>query len=1017
MSGAKGKKYAKKMRNQPSSVTFPSTDFGQNSGGSSSQDRTQRGNEGDPQYQWQGGASGGFQQQRGHWSQPPGPSHQGQFRGGFRGQRGRGDWQGGQRGHRTHQGYQRHSQELPKFITASSFAQARAAEVNAMLKAVKNKNANSQVFQALPKHMRRRAMSHNIKRLPRRLQTIAKKEADKTSQQKKEVSKTKSRKARRRHGNLLLEFNRRQRKNLWLETHIWHAKRFHMVKKWGYCLGDKPTAKCYRACYRAMTKHCLLQDLSYQCCLELRGAEDDLLKALARVTSTDMGATFAAVACLSGKRQGSLVLYRADRYPKEPLGQVTFIWKPKKVPSEERQLWIWTHPTSKQDLLSELLSVCQCSEAIEPRAPIPGPATSSWKVEQKAEAELLGRKRKRNDKEGEEAVAVKKIIGDGTRLPNQPVSWRSETTGIVMSDLTMEILRYRLIGPLSHCVLADAFKPASDCKEPDGVTEGPCSWWLKHCKDADNLSIHHRQKDTFQLLKGVGSPAEIPAGTVLGLTVDDPRLNLPNKRSQSMPDPSRVQDLQIRQLTLSGVAAECAWSSIWDQAVRDNVTENKIPEKELNHMKSELLVPGSHLSLGPKDSRIPILLVQQPGKQTGEELSGWGSGWDVLVPKGWGMAFWIPFIYRGARAGGLQEGLKHSQNKGAAHFPHDFPDCPAGMRFAKEQENELADKFKRRPPAKRPNYIKHGSIAPFCCPWQQLAEEWEIIVKDSGDEQPAALKGRERPLSAVQGCEEELLKSAESPSKLRLGLQLEGIEVDAGVSVTESKKACAEGIGGFRVLRSRNVLRQLSVWCRPTSGKGQRGQRLVPSFQQELTPESAVSVSAANPLSLVWARLTLLKKGSPALHAMISIPTAEDFEQLSKDPAYCGPQEPKHRDHFKHKIKQIKKSKKKKQPPAEETSEGYKTSSPDGGVCSDLTLGLWPEPLPSVTSHCSRVTIGFVTQGDFSLAVGCGEALGFVSLTGLLHVLSRQPADRRGLVLMRNAASLQYRFAKLRIEV
>lgn len=54
MSGAKGKKYAKKMRNQPSSVTFPSTDFGQNSGGSSSQDRTQRGNEGDPQYQWQG---------------------------------------------------------------------------------------------------------------------------------------------------------------------------------------------------------------------------------------------------------------------------------------------------------------------------------------------------------------------------------------------------------------------------------------------------------------------------------------------------------------------------------------------------------------------------------------------------------------------------------------------------------------------------------------------------------------------------------------------------------------------------------------------------------------------------------------------------------------------------------------------------------------------------------------------------------------------------------------------------
>lgn len=80
-----------------------------------------------------------------------------------------------------------------------------------------------------------------------------------SKKKKKEQAKSKSRRARRRHGNLLLEFNRRQRKNIWLETHIWHAKRFHMVKKWGYCLGDRPTYKCYRPCYRAMSSHCLLQ--------------------------------------------------------------------------------------------------------------------------------------------------------------------------------------------------------------------------------------------------------------------------------------------------------------------------------------------------------------------------------------------------------------------------------------------------------------------------------------------------------------------------------------------------------------------------------------------------------------------------------------------------------------------------------------------------------------------------------------------------------------------------------------
>lgn len=88
---------------------------------------------------------------------------------------------------------------------------------------------------------------------------FSKKQAEKAVHQKKEQSKTKCRKARRRHINLVAEFNHRQRKNIWLETHIWHAKRFHMVKKWGYCLGNSPTEKSYRACYRAMTKHCLLQ--------------------------------------------------------------------------------------------------------------------------------------------------------------------------------------------------------------------------------------------------------------------------------------------------------------------------------------------------------------------------------------------------------------------------------------------------------------------------------------------------------------------------------------------------------------------------------------------------------------------------------------------------------------------------------------------------------------------------------------------------------------------------------------
>ena len=73
------------------------------------------------------------------------------------------------------------------------------------------------------------------------------------------VTKRPSRKHRRRPSNLLKEYLRRQRRKKWLETHIWHAKRFHMTEKWGYKLALHPNDKSARASYRASVKHCLLQ--------------------------------------------------------------------------------------------------------------------------------------------------------------------------------------------------------------------------------------------------------------------------------------------------------------------------------------------------------------------------------------------------------------------------------------------------------------------------------------------------------------------------------------------------------------------------------------------------------------------------------------------------------------------------------------------------------------------------------------------------------------------------------------
>lgn len=220
-------------------------------------------------------------------------------------------------------------------------------------------------------------------------------------------------------------------------------------------------------------------------------------------------------------------------------------------------------------------------------------------------------------------------------------------------------------------------------------------------------------------------------------------------------------------------------------------------------------------------------------------------------------------------------------------------------------------------------------------------------------------------------------------------------------------------------LRNRTSLRLLSAWCRPTTSKGQRLCRAVKV--PPLSQPAATAFLAAHGSSLVWVRLSLLSKGKPETHAMVCVPTAEDLKLLGRNPVGGDPQEPPHRDHFACRMKGHKKGSKKT------STCSLSADDPEGknmsaavtapASSSDLVFGLWPDPLPSVTSHCSRVTLGWVTQGDFSLFAGCGEALGFVSVTGLLHTLLHQAEEHRGTLLLRNPNSLHYRLTKANIEV
>lgn len=219
--------------------------------------------------------------------------------------------------------------KVPEFISSREF------EIRQLQMAIhKSKNSSStRVFQSLPRKLRRRTASHNVKRIPKRMRNRALREMKKSSQlvtngtkgplkrthgisnkklyklkmsvkllrlaakstsmklalpydatpsnfklksciktlknQIREYKKTGH--AKRMLNNQLgsydntgvnslaskpigrIKYMKRQHSFTWLSTHVWNAKRCHMVKMWNYQVPWSPTQKCFRLTHRIMS--------------------------------------------------------------------------------------------------------------------------------------------------------------------------------------------------------------------------------------------------------------------------------------------------------------------------------------------------------------------------------------------------------------------------------------------------------------------------------------------------------------------------------------------------------------------------------------------------------------------------------------------------------------------------------------------------------------------------------------------------------------------------------------------
>lgn len=270
-------------------------------------------------------------------------------------------------------------------------------------------------------------------------------------------------------------------------------------------------------------------------------------------------------------------MYKFDQYPGGAISPVSFLWRQQTKTetsassetvlerqndvnskrSEEHfsgvnfevlegaknsQLWVWAHPASFNLIFDAITEACSCVD------------TTS--VERDSKFSEGGKT---------DSVEEPKKSNQGESAPVNGI----EHSALKVISRRFDLLRFRLTGPKSHALLVSTLTLPSSITQndsPDKITNrstpscneksiNSCSsqWWHKSLKGTgDSLA----QTVLWKRLKQASSPSVLPPGCVIGLTVLDPRLDLPVKKLSISSATDGISPGNYR-YTMDGVNVAC----------------------------------------------------------------------------------------------------------------------------------------------------------------------------------------------------------------------------------------------------------------------------------------------------------------------------------------------------------------------------------------------------------------------------------------------------------------------------
>ncbi|RMZ03759.1 hypothetical protein D0862_05539 [Hortaea werneckii] len=189
-----------------------------------------------------------------------------------------------------------------------------------------------------------------------------------------------------------------------------------------------------------------------------------------------------------------------------------------------------------------------------------------------------------------------------------------------VEDLRFELGSIEITGPGATEALLGALWPSeSKVKEPSHTSDGredKNKGGSKIDADTDETSgsrIRSKQEDnpsivgdTWRSLAGLTNPALLPQNALLGFEVQDPRLHHP-PRTIPLPKTEAEQTRLLELCATWPVDHVATPPSIFDRAAR-LAAQRALPSQKAINRRQALAGPGQYPASSPKDPRIPILL-------------------------------------------------------------------------------------------------------------------------------------------------------------------------------------------------------------------------------------------------------------------------------------------------------------------------------------------------------------------------------------------------------------------------